>query len=357
MKKTFEQLKPWRLIRDRTNALRLDLNENIYAPTKEVMRILRTFNDETINVYPYYDRLLQALSTYTGMPKHSILPTNGASQAIIMAIRTLFNTDDNIVVPSPTFYPYYHFLILEGTHIVPTYYTYEQSTATWKFPFEETMHALNGARGIMLVHPNNPIGVAIPDNIIASLLREASKRDCYVVIDEAYIEFGGKPMHRFIRRYPKLIIIRTFSKFFGLSGLRLGYILARPELINAFSKTVGPWDVNRFAVFAGTRCIEHVDEFYTIKNKITKSREDLYHFFKTRGIDTWRSETNFLSIRTPSAKKILEGLAKKKILISNLSGYPYSQDLFKEALRISIPIKKDLGIFKEEFERIINSNT
>ncbi len=355
MKKTLSQVNPWQPEQDRAHALRLDLNENIYAPTKKTIQALRAFSDLTINAYPHYDHFIEALADYTKMPEQSLLPTNGASQAMMVVIHALFEKGNKVVIPSPVFYPYYHFLKLEGAKIAPTYYHYNQSQEKWLFPLEETIQALNGAKGLILVNPNNPIGVAIPNAVIKTLLNEAAKRNIYVIIDEAYIEFGGTSARNYIRNHPNLMIIRTFSKFFGLTGLRLGYILAQASMIKELSKVKGPWDVNRFATFAGVSVLKQKEEFLGIKKLIEQSRQELYLFFKQHQIDTWQSDTNFLTIRLPHATSIFDRLVKQKIFVFNLSGYPYSQNLFEQALRVTVPINKDLALFQKKFKQSIDA--
>lgn len=338
-----KQITVWKPPENRSGYLRLDLNENIYAPPNKIIKKLRKFSRNVLTSYPEYQNLVQLLSKYTKIPSKKIFISNGADQAIDVILRALFDKNDKVVIPSPVFSIYYHCLKLCSAKIVPTYYKAMQ------FPFQETMAQLKGAKGLVLINPCNPIGTTIPRKQVLELIKECKKKNIYIIVDEAYYEFYGETVANLLSKYKNLIVIRTFSKYFGMPGLRLGYALADESLVQKFLKVRGPWDINSFAVYAAEMCLNNLKPFEKIKNKINKAKKELCDFFIKKNIQTWATGTNFLVIKVKDSKQLKNKLRKNNILVKDLSSHVFSQGLLKNALRVSIPIGKDLKHFKNQF--------
>lgn len=347
-----QNLSFWKPPKGRGKMLRLDLNENIYAPSDKVIALVQKFGREVLNTYPEYDGLLQKISEYAGISSKNIFLSDGSEHGIETVIRALCQRNKPVAVPSPVFFGFYQVMNIEEVPILPIHFSYEKGKG-WSFPYEETKKVLKESQALVLVNPNNPLGVLIPEDIMISLLKECGGLGIPVVIDEAYFEFCGKTLKDLVLQYPNLIIIRTFSKYFGLSGLRLGYVLADESHIQSFMKIRTPWAVNNFAVHAGAVVLDHKDEFKGICANIKDSRKDLYEFFLSSGIETWESFTNFVVIKTSFFGQIKQILEENGILVSDLSRYPHSKGNLSDALRITVPIGKDLSYFKEIFTKIL----
>lgn len=331
---------------NRKDYVKLDLNENYAALDERILNKLKEFDKFTISSYPEYQNLIPLVSKYAGVADDSILLVNGSDSGIQLLIDLFFEKGDTAVIPSPIFFVYYHFLNIKQAIVKNILYTEENSQ--YKFPFEETLKFLNsGVKGLMLCNPNNPLGVSIPENELQELLNKTNELDIPLIIDEAYLEYSNVNAVKYLPEYKNLIILRTFSKAFGLSGLRLGYVIAQPEIINELDKLRLAWSVNHFAVHAGVVVLGEVDYFKKKIQEQNKIKEMLSDFLSSKGIRCHKTDTNFLICKHPNYLNIISRLNKNKILVNDVSHYPYSGDLLKNAFRVNIPSEEDFGALKK----------
>lgn len=354
MRKNLKHISRWEPPKNREGCLRLDLNENLYAPPESVFGILKhTLRKSVLNMYPEYETVRQSIATYARVPSRKVLITNGSEEAIQLVIRGLFNQGEAVLVPSPTFHLFYHVLELEGVRILPLFYSYKQQTKTWEFPFDQIFQQLKEVRGIILVNPNNPLGISIAQPMVIKILRACRRRKVYVIIDEAYYEFYGLSAKKFLSTYKNLFIIRTFSKYFGFSGLRLGYILGHESFLTQLRKMQAPWSINAFSSFAAVEALKHTKEFERVRRTLETAKDDLYSFFVKHKIEVWPTKTNFLVIKSKHSERIKNELRKRNILVGNLLHHPFAKHYLRDALRISIPVGKDLLRFQKAFTEAI----
>ncbi len=177
----------------------------------------------------------------------------------------------------------------------------------------------------ILATPNNPTGLAIPKKEIERIVKAA---DGFVVIDEAYHEFNpeGTALD-LLMRHPNVIILRTLSKAFGLAGLRLGYLVARPEVIGEMMKSRLPFMVDRLAEHVGLLLLRHQDLIRDRVDQIKVYTENLRQAMMQRGdIDVLPTDTNFILFRTDrDPAELLQHLADQDVLVRNMGGYPQLQ--------------------------------
>lgn len=335
----------------RKEYVKLDLNENYGLFDKKFLNKFKNFDKFTLSSYPEYEDLLKALSKYTRQPVQNIALTNGADQGIELVLRLFFDKSDRVVMPSPVFSIYDHVLNILNVKI--THVLYKDKKQYFKFPFEKTFASLKKSGGLILCNPNNPLGSHIEEKQLSSLIKETNRLNIPCIIDEAYFEFYGKTNANVIKKYKNVIIIRTFSKAFGLAGLRLGYILADKMIIEQVLKLRGPWDVNHFAVFAGKIALDNKKYFSDKMKSFLQAKESLKLFLQKNNIQVYNTHTNFLIIKVEHDKKFKEWLKRKKILVTSLTDYPFSSKLLKNTIRITVPtLKKDLQILKTNIKKI-----
>ena len=249
-------------------------------------------------------------------------------------------------MPSPIFFVYYHFLKIKEVVIRDILYTEENGK--YRFPFEDTLKALDGGvRGLILCNPNNPLGNSIPENEFVELIKKTNELDIPIIVDEAYFEYSNVNATKYLSEYKNLIILRTFSKAFGMSGLRLGYVIADPEIINELEKLRLAWSVNHFAVHAGITVLSEVSYFKKKIQEQKKIKEELYNLLSERGIQCYETDTNFLICKYPNHLDLVSHLSENRVLVNDVSHYPYSGDLLKNSFRINAPSEKDLNILKK----------
>jgi histidinol-phosphate aminotransferase len=341
------KIERWKTPVNRKDYLKLDLNENYSLLDKKILKKLLKIDYFTISCYPEYDCLLSLLAKYTKVNSKNITITNGADQAIDLLLRLFFDKENRVILPSPVFSMYDHVFSVLGTKLIHIPYLFKDSS--FKFPIKEVLDSLSQSDGIVLCNPNNPLGSIIEENDITKIIKETNKLNIPCIIDEAYFEFYGKTNISLVKKYSNLIIIRTFSKIFGLAGLRLGYIISNSNVTEQLLKLRGPWDVNHFAVKAGEFFLNESEIFAKKLNEFKENRQDLISFLKLKEVFVYDSYTNFITVRFDEYPKILEDFKKNNILINDVSNYPFNFGLLKNCIRITIPAKKDLLKIKKMF--------
>jgi histidinol-phosphate aminotransferase len=327
----------------RKGCIKLDLNENYSVLNGKLMKKIRQFDAFTTSSYPEYQELTPLVARYAGVPEECISLTNGSDHGIQLILDLFFTKGDTVIVPSPIFFIYYHFLKIKEVKITEVLYTEENGQ--YIFPLKETLKSLKaGVKGLILCNPNNPLGNSIPENEFVELLRKTKKLDIPLIVDEAYLEYSDVDATQYLSEYKNLIILRTFSKAFGLSGIRLGYVIADPEILHEMDKLKLTWSVNHCAVHAGITVLGEIPYFKKKIQEQKKIKDELYKVLSTRGIRCYRTDTNFLICTDPNYLHIISRLNESKILVNDVSHYPYSGTLLKNAFRINAPSRKDLDL-------------
>lgn len=339
--------------KDRKGFLCLDLNENKKIIDEKI--ILSYFNDFDSSIlynYPYYEDIIDKLSFYVGIDRNNILITNGSSQAIDIAVRGLFNKEDTVLIVSPTFLLYKQILDFIGCNVVNSNYLYKDNNLV--FPIEDILKNIKNKDidGVILCNPNNPLGNLIPKDNIYEILKFTRDKNIPCIIDEAYFEFSKATYKDLIEDYDNLIIIRTFSKFLGIAGLRFGFLLAQKYIIDSFKKIRGRHDVNSFSVFI-------VDKMLNSNNLLLSAVEDFNYrkmYFKKRltelGITVIDCHTNFLLIKSKNSNILSQKLLENKILVNDLSNYQDSNGILDNILRVSVPTIEDIDFFIGVLEKM-----
>ena len=321
--------------------LKLDLNESYHFLNDKIIEELKHFDRRTISTYPEYGPLTTEIAKYAGCRAEQIFLTNGSDQAIELLLRLFFKSGDEVAIPAPTFFVYFSILKLIGAK--PKVLLYEAIGNTFKFPAEKTLKALTTkSKGLLLCNPSNPLGSLIAQEQIIRLLDKAKKLKIPVVIDEAYFEFSGQTSVKLLNKYPNLVIIRSFSKAFGVAGLRLGYVLANPEVIKRLAPLRLPWAINHFAVHAGKVVLRHQKYFRGKINEVLETKKKLAQSFREQGIICYDTATNFLTIKVPKAKELVGKFRSAGIIVNEISHYPYADPLLKNGLRLTVPAASDL---------------
>ncbi|HEX8344139.1 MAG TPA: histidinol-phosphate transaminase [Actinoplanes sp.] len=330
-----DRIHRWKTPVGRSKKIRLDLNEN-GAPLDESLReLLRSSDNFLVGGYPEYDGLLDRLAGYTGWTTPYLTLTNGADQAIDLVLRLLFGKGDTVVVPSPVFSYYYHVLELASVEMITP--LHRRAGAEFTFPLDETLDSLPGAAGLVLCHPNNPLGGAIPPPALEALIERTASLGIPCIVDEAYFEYCGSTVAPLLDEHPHLIVIRSFSKFFGLAGLRLGYVLAARSISADLLKMRGPWDVNHTAVQAAELCLHRRAAFFEVADRMQTSKAELVEHLRGHDIAVIDTSTNFLLLPSGADGGLREHLGRFDILASDLTGYPGSGDLLDGMVRVGVP--------------------
>jgi len=204
-------------------------------------------------------------------------------------------------------------------------------TATFQFDVSALIEAVKDLKPevVILCSPNNPTGSLIEDADLRQLLRTAPG---LVVIDEAYHEFAEHSVVPLLNDFPNLVVLRTFSKAMGLAGMRIGYLLAAPQLVTEIRKAVLPYNLNVFSQTVAEVAVEMYDrELMPLVKRIIAERERLVaELNAVRGLEPVASRANFMIVRTPmQPRKLFSELLARDILVRDVSGYPMLKDYFR----------------------------
>jgi len=200
---------------------------------------------------------------------------------------------------------------------------------------------------VFICTPNNPTGNTVPRDVTEDIIRSTR---AIVVVDEAYGEFGGESCIPLLRRYPNLIILRTFSKAFGLAGLRVGYLLANPVIINDLLKVKQPFNLNVFSQTAARVVMENLQPFQERIQKILEERDRFFDQLSAiPGVEAFPTQANFILFRTPlPAREVYEGLLKRGLLVRSVEGPALSR-----CLRVSVGTAEENKLFIEKLSDIL----
>jgi histidinol-phosphate aminotransferase len=317
----------------RRGMLRLDFNENTIGCSPKVLQVINHIKEEEIAAYPEYKRFRAKLADSLNIKPDQLIVTNATDEAISIVVQTYVDKGEEAIVPVPTFAMFKFYLQIAGARITEISYNSDLT-----FPINKVMGMIGKkTRLVILCNPNNPTGTLIEKKDIIRIFAKAQRFDALVLLDEAYYEFSGLDCIDLIDRYDNLIVLRTFSKAYGLGGLRLGYACANKDIVNNLLRCGSPYSVNTVAITAGLVAIDDKEYVKWYVGEVHKGKKILYDALAKLGVKTYPSWGNFLIAKFPKrAKEIEEGLKERGILVRDRSDYP----LLKDCLRIGIGTKK-----------------
>ena len=306
--------------------IKLDANENLYGCSPRVGWALAACPD--LNIYPdaAQTELKSLLAGYTGAPAENIVAGSGSGDLIDLLLRLLLEPGDEVIVPVPAFTMFRFSSRMYDARIVeiPREDGFSVSVDTVK-------GAITGrTKIIMLDNPNNPTGNLTPREDIVKLLDTGLP----VLIDEAYGEFSGETVVPLMGRYPNLMVLRTFSKWAALAGLRVGYGIFPPEIARFLMTIKLPYNVNAAAVIAVRESLKDLDYLMDNVKAIIKEKDRLYKGLKeTKSLTPFPSRANFVfcAVRDGRANELHRRLRGKGIMVRYFDT-PY----LKDAIRVSV---------------------
>lgn len=318
--------------------VKMDANENPFDfPGAVKDAITKEMGAQAFTRYPdpMARELLSGLAGYTGLPVDCLLAGNGSDELILTLLLT-FGTGGTVPVAVPTFSMYRVHSVIAGAR--PIFIPRRPDFSVDAGAMADAGRSPD-ARVMFLCSPNNPTCNITPPEVIADI---AGASRCLVVVDEAYIEFGGESCLQLIGKYPNLVILRTFSKAFGLAGLRVGYLAASPEVVGLLKKVKHPYNLNAYSQIAARAVLQHQDIFSQQIKEILNLRQELRKdLANLPGIQVYPGEANFILFRTPlGAGEVFEGLLERGILIRNV----HSPSL-EDCLRVTVGQREENSLF------------
>jgi histidinol-phosphate aminotransferase len=331
--------------RTQHQGLRLDFNERTLSPSGAVAEAIKTFgNDPQTQLYPEYFNLETAIAEYAEVEPGQVMVTNGTDQAIDIILRTFSDRSDQVIIPRPSFAMYGQYARVNGNDINSPLYA-EPDLA---FPMDEVSSRLDDqAKLLILGNPNNPTGTSLSVESIARLARQA--QDTVIYVDEAYFEFSQLTAAKLIGTAPNVIVSRTFSKAFGLAGLRIGYVLADRQYIAEMLKVRGPYDVNQLAAYAASAALANLEDTHSYAREVMNQAKPLVEeFFRCNGVEFYPSSGNFLLFRPLDALQTAQKLRASGVLVR-----PQAGPRVDGSLRVTIGTTPQMEEFINAYERLV----
>jgi len=319
-------------IEGRRGKLRLDFNENPVGCSPKVLEMLKSLKREDLAIYPEYDKLQEEIKSQFDVERDQLILTNGVDEGIKLMIDTFISLEDEVLLPIPTFSMFEIYASIVGCQITKILYNSDLS-----FPTEDLLDKIsNRTQLIILANPNNPTGSIINKEDIQQIIQTAYNKGILVFLDEAYYDFYGKTYLPLINKYDNLIVSRTFSKAYGLAGLRLGVLFSNKSIIKAFKKVLSPYSVNNLAVMAALTALDDIEYVKDFSKMVKKNRKYVKEELETLNLKVYPSETNFLITDFGEAcNYVYNNLRERDILVRNRTDYP----LLENCLRLGIGTK------------------
>ncbi len=323
---------------------KLNQNENPYEVSDEIKgQIINGMQSLLYGRYPQYVPVLRdKLAAKYNRSNEEILPGNGSNQLSYALFAALTGAGDRVVSAPPTFSL---FDLVEKIHSVDSVHV--DLLDDFTLNADTFIEASKDAKLTLMVSPNNPTGNEIEIAILKSVC-ETSKG--FVFWDEAYGEFSDTTAIPLLDQYPNLIISRTFSKAFSLAGLRAGYLLAHPEIIDAVQKVSVPYNLNIMSEYIAATMLDHSDWMEEKVQIIIQERQRLYsELMKMEKINVFPSKANFLLCKMDNKKTVYQGLMEKRVLVRNMSGHHLLEDTF----RVTVGTPEENDIFLEALKAVL----
>jgi histidinol-phosphate aminotransferase len=331
----------------RAKKIRLDFNENTMGCSPAVLRALSRMKATDLAIYPEYQETTERLARYFKVRPAEMQLTNGIDDALHLITDTFVDSGDSVLLVEPTFDMYRFFAELAGARVVALRFDEEM-----RFPVDEVVRVLQAAakdspRVLFVPNPNNPTGTLVQREDLRRIL-DASSRTL-VLVDEAYFDFSGLTILPWIRRYPNLLVARTFSKAAGLAGLRFGCLFGQPELLAAMRRACTPYPVNIAALVAAEAAIGDQRFLRKCTREILRSRAILEKGLVRLGARIYPSSANFLLVDFgPAVKNLASALERKGILIRPRRDFPR-----EGYFRISVGTRAETGKLLNALEGIL----
>lgn len=329
-----------------SGVIKLNTNENPYPPAPGVRRILDDFDCGRMRLYPDPEAfvLVDAIAENYGLKRGNVFVGVGSDDVLAMAFMTFFGSDKPILFPDIT-YSFYD--VWADVYRIP----YEVKPLRSDFTIDpEDYKCPNG--GIVIANPNAPTGVLAGVDMLEDIIR--ANPDSVVIIDEAYIDFGGESCLSLIDKYENLLVVQTFSKSRSMAGMRIGFAMGSEKLIgymNDVKFSINSYTMNTVTQLCGAEAVRDKKYFIETVNKIIKTRESSKKRLSELGFTFTDSMSNFIfaSPQKKSAQYVFEELKKRHIYVRY-----WNKPIICDYLRITVGTPEEMEKLFAALEEIIN---
>ena len=322
--------------------LRLHLNENTGGCSQKVVDAVRAFDGPALATYPDFREAVLETAAFLGVDPDRIVLSNGLDEGILLASiaylghrtpealieqgapLTATSGAPEVLVAQPAFEPYLH-----GAHALGARVVSVPAGVDFAFPLDGMLRAITpNTRLVYVNNPNNPSGQPIPKDAIHAIAREAGH--ALVFVDEAYHDFLGENFLAEAAAYPNVLIGRTFSKAFGLAGMRVGVMIASPQVLEPIRRCMPLFNLNVVAVAALRAAIADPSFRTWYVAQADESKALVYAACDRAGLRYWKSAANFVLIDGgPRARAIIDGMIARGVFVRDRTKDPATPTCFR----------------------------
>jgi histidinol-phosphate aminotransferase len=328
-------------------ALRLDFNENTFAPSPRVLEQLRKITSEGLTKYPEREPAESIVAAHFNLQPNQVLLTNGVDEAIHLMCLAFLEADDEALICTPSFFMYDVSVQLMTPHL-----RHVQADATLAFPFERFMAAINEKTKLIIVaSPNNPTGTIVPREQLLAIA--AAAPHAVLMVDEAYFHFHGETTLGDIPEIPNLIVARTFSKAYGLANLRLGMLAGNADLLRYLRKVSSPYNVNGIALACLPAALE--DEAYLrwYVDQVQNGRDRMVAGLRALGVPFFESHANFILMNIgPKHAELVKAMREHSVLLRDRSADPGCDGFVRITIGVEEHVTRGLAALKTCLQEI-----
>lgn len=325
--------------------IKLNTNENPYPPSERVMEVIKSVKADTLRLYPDPEcmELREAIAEHYGIKAGNVFCGNGSDEVLSFAFQAFFDKEKPVVFPDIT-YSFYEVYVkyLDLTAKI------EPLNEDFSLPVEKFFRTPGGT---VIANPNAPTGQAVSGEVICRILEENPEN--VVIVDEAYVDFGGESAAKLIGAYPNLLVVQTASKSRSLAGLRVGWAMGDENLIAGLQcvrDSINSYTVDWLAMAAATAAVRDREYWARCCGAVCRTRETTREWLMELGFEAGKSEANFLFIRHPkvSGKTLFAGLRQAGILVRR-----WDLPRIEEYLRVSIGTEEEMKTFCGTMEALL----
>ncbi|MCH4814808.1 MAG: histidinol-phosphate transaminase [Saccharolobus sp.] len=301
---------------DIKEGIRLHLNESPFEPPQFIVDAVKMYLSKG-NRYQhpeFLERYRELAAEYSKVEPENIYPSVGADGSIRAIFYNLIEPGDTIVTNYPSYSMYSVYSSVRGTKVIKV--NLKEDNEWWRENIDDLLAQAEKAELVIIDDPNNPTGSPMLNGKRELIGQLAENAKGFVVIDEAYYEFGGYTVSPYIYDYPNVLVVRTLSKAFSLASYRLGYTIANEEIVKTLLKSSTPFDIPLPSLIAGITALENSSYIKDVIDTVSRNREILYQGLKNLNLKVYKSITNFLLIK--DNRNLQEMLMRHGIAIRKL---------------------------------------
>lgn len=326
--------------------LKLNTNESPYPPSPSVFEVFDKFDTSSLRLYPDPECVdfTEALAEIYGLPKDRFIPANGSDEILQFAFNAFADPDNGVAFPDITYGLY---------TVCCSLYNFKQTLVPLDSDFRINPEDYRfNDRMIVFANPNAPTGISLSLDDVEKILKYNPDR--VVLVDEAYVDFGGESAIKLIEKYDNLLVVMTFSKSRSLAGERVAFAVASPEIISDLEKirySFNPYNLSRISIAAGAASLRDREYFSECCKKIISTRAYTANELMSLDFEVLPSSANFIFAKHASlpGKALYEKLKERGVLVRHFSG-----ERIKDYVRISIGTNEDMTRFISTVKAILS---